>query len=339
MRQLSDIIKKQVIELLEKGLSERQIAKKVGISNFSVNKIRNESKNQIPMAKHGRVSKLSSRDRLFCVRQVTLNCKSNAVEVKKALEYELGKQVSASTVRRSLEISGFGPVVKQKKPLLRSKNIKDRLRWAQAHKYWTLDDWKRVIWSDETKINRFGSDGLRYAWKRDGESVQKQHVQQTVKHGGGSIMIWGCITYDGPGYLAKIDSTLDKELYQAILEEDLNATIDWYKYKNEKVIFQHDNDPKHTAVSVSSYLKQQPYQVLDWPAQSPDLNPIENIWSRLNYKLFHNYDRPPRGMNELWERIQEQWNKISKEECRNVINSMPKRCKDVIKAKGYWTNY
>ena len=75
--------------------------------------------------------------------------------------------------------------------------------------------------------------------------------------------------------------------------------------------------------------------MLVWPAQSTDLNPIENIWSKLNYKLFHNYDGPPSGTNELWERIQEQSNKISKEECKNVINSMPKRCKDVVKAKGY----
>ena len=153
-------------------------------------------RNEYPIAKRGRVSKLSSHDRLFCVHQVTLNGKSNTVEVKKTLEFKLGKQFSTSTVRRTLNMCNFSPVVKQKKPLLRSKNIKDRLRWAQCHKYWTLDDWKRVIWSDETKINRFGSDGLRYAWKRNSESVQKQHVQQTMKHGGGSIIIRGCITYE-----------------------------------------------------------------------------------------------------------------------------------------------
>jgi hypothetical protein len=154
-------------------------------------------------------------------------------------------------------------MVKPSKPLLSPKNVKARLAWAKAHKDWTIDDWKRVIWSDETKINRFGSDGCHYTYKRIGERLQPKHVKQTVKHGGSSIMIWGCITYDGPGYVTKIDNTMDKVLYQKILEEDLALTMDWYDLNPRKVIFQHDNDPKHTAKTVVEYLDHQPYEVMD----------------------------------------------------------------------------
>ena len=73
-----------------------------------------------------------------------------------------------------------------------------------------------MIWSDETKIDRFGSDGKYYAWKRGHEHLLPRHVQQTVKHGGGNIKLWSCITWEGPGYIVKIDDILDKDLYLVI---------------------------------------------------------------------------------------------------------------------------
>ena len=78
--------------------------------------------------------------------------------------------------------------------------------------------------------------------------------------------------------------------------------------------------------------------MLLWPAQSPDLNPIEHLWDYIKKKLGE-YEQPPKGMLELWERIQEEWNKIPKEVCQNLIESMPRRVADVIKAKGGNTKY
>ena len=76
-------------------------------------------------------------------------------------------------------------LLRTKKPLLKPKNLKDRLEWAKMHVNWTIADWEHVIWSDEIKVNRFGSYGRQYAWKRDIEPLQPRHVDMTVKHGGG----------------------------------------------------------------------------------------------------------------------------------------------------------
>ena len=106
----------------------------------------------------------------------------------------------------------------------------------------------------------------------------------------------------------------------------------------KKIIFQHDNDPKHKAKKVQTWLGNQPFQVLDWPIQSPDLNPIENMWALLKRRL--NEKPPSKGVNELWERVSHIWyNEISKEECLKVIHSMPDRVAAVLKAKGMWTKY
>jgi transposase len=339
MRPIEKYKKKNAELHLHRGKSEREVASIVGLSKSMVHKIRAELKLDGPKLKGGRVAKLSVRDKAFCVRSVVKNGKQNASEVKKGLREDLGVVVSVATVRRALQDAGLVSFVKPKKPLLSPKNIKARLAFAKSHLSWTSDDWSRVIWSDETKICRFGSDGHNYSWKRVTERLQPKHVKQVVKHGGSSLMVWGCITYDGPGYIAKIDSILDKDLYKEILETDLQETMAYYGYESDKVIFQHDNDPKHTAKVVTQYLENQPYETMVWPAQSPDLNPIENIWSLLKLRLFRNYDTPPKGIHELWERIQEVWNSLTEDDCRKVIDSMPKRCKDIIKQKGYWIDY
>ncbi len=150
--------------------------------------------------------------------------------------------------------------------------------------------------------------------------------------------MWGCMTSKGVGYATKIDTTMDQYLYKSILEDELMQTIDFYDLDSTKVIFQHDNDPKHTAKSVKEWLKNQKFQTMVWPAQSPDLNPIEHLWSHVKRKL-NQFGSPAKGMNELWERVQQVWNEIDKEICLNLITSMPSRVEAVLKAKGKWTKY
>ena len=85
--------------------------------------------------------------------------------------------------------------------------------FALSHKGWTVEDWKQVIWSDETKINCIGSDGMRWAWKKAGEGLSDRLVRATVKFGGGSLMMWGCMAWQGVEMACKIDGKMDTDLY------------------------------------------------------------------------------------------------------------------------------
>ena len=229
-------------------------------------------------------------------------------------------------------------VVKGKKPLLTKRHRRERLDFAIQHKDWTLEDWKKVVWSDETKINRLGSDGKKWVWKKAREPLSDRLVEGTLKFGGGSLMVWGCMLWDGVGYACKIEGKMDGDLYIKILEEDLQESLGYFGKSPEDVIFQQDNDPKHKCKKASTWFQDHDFQVLSWPAQSPDLNSIEHLWDHLKRKLGE-YERPPGGMLELWERVEKEWNKIDAMVCQNLIESMPRRVAAVLKAKGGYTKY
>ena len=146
--------------------------------------------------------------------------------------------------------------------------------FALAHQHWTVEDWKRVVWSDETKINRLGSDGRKWAWKKSGEGLSDRLVEGTLKFGGGSLMMWGCMLWEGVGFSCKIDGKMDGDLYVAILEDELQNSLDHYGKSTDDIIFQQDNDPKHTCKKAKAWFQDNGFKVLAWPAQSPDLNPI-----------------------------------------------------------------
>ena len=113
---------------------------------------------------------------------------------------------------------------------------------------------------------------------------------------------------------------------------------DGTRWIKNRVIFQHDNDSKHRALSVRHWLNDQQFDVMAWPSQSPDKNPIEHLWVLLKRRL-NGYDTPPRGIIDLWERVEAEWNKIEASDCQRLVESLPRRIEAVINSKGKWTDY
>ncbi|KAG1609450.1 hypothetical protein G6F44_013630 [Rhizopus delemar] len=118
-------------------------------------------------------------------------------------------------------------------------------------------------------------------------------------------------------------------------------SLKYYGYNPEDIYFQQDKDPKHTSKLAKQWFVDNNFtsdHIYSWPAQSPDLKPIEHVWHHLKLKLSV-YDTKAKGVHELWEIIEKEWNTFAVDECRRYIDSMPDRCKAVIKAKGGHTRY
>jgi len=193
-------------------------------------------------------------------------------------------------VRNTLKEASLKAVVKKKKPLLSATHRKRRLAFALKYQHWTVEDWKRVIWSDETKTNRIGSDRQGYVWKKKGEGLTSQEVKGTVKFQGGLLMIWGCIGWNGVGVLSEVEGRMDAEQYVVILKGRLLQSMEESGIPTDEVIFQQDNDPKHTSRRAQIWFEEQEIKLLDCPAQSLDLNHIKDTWNHLK-RCLSGYDR------------------------------------------------
>ena len=189
MRSLSSTLKQTILTRLDAGHSASSIASTTQASLASIFRLHSKQRSELQKSIGGHSSKLSPGNIRHAIHLITSQRAENAVQVTKTLKNITNQPLSPTTVCRHLKKAGMKAIVKTKHPLLSAKHCKACLDFAYAHKDWTLDDWKRVIWSDETKINCLGSDGHKWVWKKSGEGLTDRLVEGTIKFGGGSVMI------------------------------------------------------------------------------------------------------------------------------------------------------
>ncbi len=132
-----------------------------------------------------------------------------------------------------------------------------------------MDYLNHVLWSDETEINLFGSDGVKREWRQPGDEYKDKCVLPTVKHGGGSVMVWCCLSAAGTGELQFIEGTMNANMYCDILKQ---SRIPSLRRLGHRAVILHDNDPKHASETTTALLKKLRVKVMDWPSMSPDQN-------------------------------------------------------------------
>src|SRR3979490_1129390 len=162
MHPISSAQNENILSLASNSHPTCHIVSKLGVGRSSISRVLQQllPHQQIPSS--GRHSKLSPTDKRSNLPQITTGKAANAVQVTKHINTIISHPVCPQTVRNVLKQHSFKAVTKKKKPLLIAVHRKNRLAFALRHKEWTVEDWKRIIWSDETKINRIGSDGKQW---------------------------------------------------------------------------------------------------------------------------------------------------------------------------------
>ena len=148
--------------------------------------------------------------------------------------------------------------------------------------------------------------------------------------------MWRAISATGKSQLVVIQGNLTANRYIEIcLRQQL---IPFYNQHNQQMLFQHDNARPHTANMTRNFLTQNNINTLPWPALSPDLNPIEQLWDRIDRDI-RNQVRKPRTIQELTNAVQNAWNAVHQMDIRRLVLSMRRRCTAVQNAGGGHTRY
>ena len=268
----------------------------------------------------------------------------------------IGLPIEEHTVRRRRSETGLGSFVAAEKPGLSDKQVAARLQWALRYKDWTIEDWKKVIWSDESSVWIGVNPCREWVIRPPGERLNRKYVQKTFQGAQVKVIVWACFTGDRLGPLIVCDEGgIGANEYEDILYDGLFSLIDDLLQSPEDhdtiqvadentFLFMQDNASCHKAKEVMEFLAENHVPVMEWPAQSPDLNPIENLWTDFKTRfhqrfveLFNHASKSLEARYRYGEVLQEVWYSQGMEIVDALIKSMPKRCAAVIEANGGWT--
>lgn len=328
-------IRRRIIELSNDGIAQRAISQQLNVAQTTVGGIirlyrRTGCIEPKRLGNCGRKSIMSAREK----RRLRLQCLKNPTNTARELKTLLGGHwlnISDRSTRRYLQHLNFFSFRPSKSPSLNNAQKSRRYRWALAHRNWTVEDWSRVIFSDETYIDMPGYNKPSFVRREKGRKISLCH---TVQHRPFKkrIMIWGAVCSTGVGPIAVVEGTMTSAKYKRLVEEKIIPFAEEFDY------FQQDNAPSHVSREMVEFFELHGVQLLDWPPYSPDLNVIENIWAVLKMKL---RNRHIQNSSQLPDLIKEIWfnDEAMIRTCRSVFQSLPKRINACIKAKGGYLKY
>ncbi|KAI5624440.1 hypothetical protein C0J50_15962, partial [Silurus asotus] len=247
---------------------------------------------------------------------------------------EAGVKASRATTHRRVKEFGYSCLIPLVKPILNQRQCQRLLTWDKEKKNWTVAQWSKVSFLDESKFCiLYGNQGPR-VWRK-GTEKSMIDPPPTMKHGGGSIMLWGCFASACTGKLQRVQGSMNSLQYQEILDDSVMQSVTNLRL-GRCWTFQQDNDPKHISKSTRAWLQIKGWNILKWPSQSPDLNPIENLWWDLKKAVAV---RKPKNVTELEAFAHDEWAKIPVDRCKTLVSSYASSLKAVITVKGCCTKY
>jgi transposase len=334
--------KARIYTLSKHGYHPSEIAEEIGVSQRTVERHRNRllsSPNpdfyEVKPGR-GRPRKLTERDLRRARMWLKLGRALDGADVHRQLFADRG--IGRSTVQRALASVKLNGRVRRKKPFLNSKHIRARKAWSKTTRHWSAKMWQLIAFTDESRFELFKSGGSRYCRRGPNEEFQLRNLKPVVKHGGGGVTVWGMITSRGVGRLHRVEGNMDAKQYCSILQESLLGSLQDVRLSSKTIIFQQDNDPKHTSKLATAWLKNHNFHVLPWPPNSPDMSIIEPLWDILD-KRIRRRKRLPTNEEELWKALQEEWYSIDRQTIQSLYSSMPRRVQALSAAKGHHTKY
>lgn len=342
MPRLSNQNRAIAIGLLEANFAVKQIARRMGVSPNAIRKLRQKFQQYGDVndrQRSGRPTVTTPRQNRFVANTARRSRTSTARAINDRLHAAAGagaRRCSDQTVRNRLHAAGLHARRMIKRPALSLRHKQARLEWARDHEGWTRQQWSNVMFSDETRATLHHIDGRSRVWRRPGEQYTVSCVQPTTAFGGGSVMVWAGISARRKTELIPINGNLNAVRYIAeVLEPHV---LPYAAAIGDEFKFMDDNARPHRAIIVNDFLTNHGIERIPWPANSPDLNPIEHLWDQLKRAVYRRVTDDT-VLGDLHQLLHEEWVAIPQQRITRLINSMRARCRNVIANNGGYTRY
>ncbi|GFS79127.1 transposable element Tc1 transposase [Trichonephila clavipes] len=290
---------------------------------------RSVTRTAIPVFSSGRPRGTTPADVRYIVLQARRNRRQTAGEIIRHTTQATGRPISRFTVARRLHGGGLFARRPVRCVPLTPAHRRRRSLWCREHRNWRDNEWGRVLFTDESRFS-LSSDSHRIRiWRERGSRNHPSNIIERDRYGGRGVLVWGGIM---------LDSRTDLHIFDA-------GSVNGTRYCNEillsyvrlfrgamglQFIFMDDNAPCHRTVDAEQLLESEDIERMDWPARSPDLNPIEHVWDFLGRRLA----LPPVTIRELRLALQDEWAAMPQQLIGTLILSMGRRCETCLAVRG-----
>lgn len=339
MVDMNEIQVSRAVVLREQGWTYRQIAADL---NFSVSVIYRAIKRHRETGLYkrrqgqGKKRKTTRNQDRFLVISALRRRTSTASDLQNELRMADGVEISDQTVRNRLREHNLRARRPMRALRLQIHHRQARLRFGLEHVNWQLRHWRRTLFTDESRFSLTSCDGRVRVWRRPGERTDRPNILEYDRSGLGSVMVWGGISLESRTELLIVQGPLNAVRYvQDILAQEVVPAAE---RMGPDFLLMHDNARAHVAEFTINFLEDRGIAVMNWPAISPDLNPIEHLWDMLERRIRKRL-RVPQNLQGLADALVEEWRNIPQQDIRKLVRSMPHRCQSVIDAHGGHTRY
>ncbi|GFT89302.1 transposable element Tcb2 transposase [Trichonephila clavipes] len=298
-RHLDAFTRGQIIGKLEEGRIVTKVAAEFGIAHSIVSRLWRQFQTTgtaIRGFSSNRPRGTTPADDRYIVLQARRNRRQTAGEIARHTTQATGRPISRFTVARRLHGGGLFARRPVRCVPLTPAHRRRRSLWCREHRNWRDNEWGRVLFTDESRFSLSSDSHRILIWRERGSRNHPSNIIERDRYGGRGVLVWGGIMLGAMGL---------------------------------QFLFMDDNAPCHRTVAAEQLLESEDIERMDWPARSPDLNPIEHVWDFLGRRLAAR-TLPPVTIRELRLALQDEWAAMPQQLIDTLILSMGRRCETCL---------